>query len=244
MEKDDNLHAGHRKRTINRFLEYPESFCDHEVLEAILFYALPRIDTNPIAHRLIKTFGSLKNVVMASPSELKAVQGVGDSAAVLLNMFGRVSKIIEKSGKKKINLSTPEKVMAFAEEKLAGLKQEKFLLLFMNDKRDLLTVLEFSDKKASDVQMEIPELTQALLVHRPAYAIIAHNHPSGDPTPSYEDDIATKKIYLLCSINGTTLVDHVIYANGNFYGYRSNYRMEHVKSQADVDTFLNVLKEK
>ena len=244
MGTEENLHAGHRKRSLEKFLAHPESFCEHEILEIILFFALPRVDTNPIAHRLIKTFGSLEKVFLAKEKELKTVEGVGDKAAALLMLFGSVGKIIQAKEKEKVNLSTPESVINFVREKIGDKLEESFLLILTDKQRNVITTIEFCDNHRHDVSMKIPEISNALAIHKPEYAIIAHNHPSGDPSPSNDDDLSTKKIHLLCSLNGTSLIDHVIYAGGKYYRYHSDFRLENIKNQIDVNKLLDNIKEK
>ncbi len=243
MSMEENVHSGHRKRTIDKFLSYPESFCEHEILETILFYALPRIDTNALAHRLIKVFGSLDNVFSATKCELKTVDGVGDKVATLLMIFGEVIKRSKKNDEGSINLSTPSNVKVFIEQKLRDRRQETFLLILLNKRHELVASIEFNDNHKEDVSAGIPEINQALLVHHPSFVIIAHNHPSGNVLPSSEDDLATKKLYLICSLAGALLIDHIIYGKGNFYGYRSDGRMEHVKNEGDVNKLLANIKE-
>ena len=92
METDKNLHAGHRERAVKKFLTNPDSFSDHELLEVLLFYALPRRDTNALAHRIIKYFGSLEKVFSAPLESLKAVDGVGDRVATELLVIGTMYK--------------------------------------------------------------------------------------------------------------------------------------------------------
>lgn len=243
MSTEENVHSGHRKRTIDKFLSYPESFCEHEILETILFYALPRIDTNALAHKLIKVFGSLENVFSASKSELKTIDGVGDKVASLLMIFGEVVKRCKKKDEGATSLNTPSEVKLFVEQKLRNRRQETFLLILLNKRHELIASLEFNDNHKEDVSAGIPEINQALLVHHPSFVIIAHNHPSGNVLPSNEDDLATKKICLICSLAGTVLIDHIIYGKGKFYGYHSDGRMEYVKNEGDVNKLLANIKE-
>ena len=87
---DKNIHSGHRKRMTERFLKYPDSLSEHEVLEIMLYSALPRKDTNPLAHKLLAVFGSLENVLGADAAVLKSVDGVGDKVCLSLKLYARV----------------------------------------------------------------------------------------------------------------------------------------------------------
>ena len=81
----------------------------------------------------------------------------------------------------------------------------------------------------------MPEMAKAVAIHKPAYAIIAHNHPSGSVTPSEADDLTTMKINTLCAVHGVNLIDHVIVAGNKFYGYNSEGRLQAVKENSDLD---------
>ena len=110
MSTKDNVHSGHRERIIGKFLDNPNAFLDHELLEILLFYALPRKDTNALAHRIIRRFGSLDKVFNSSKDELKSVEGVGDKIANLIILVGQVHKNLQNSKDVKKRLDTFEKV--------------------------------------------------------------------------------------------------------------------------------------
>ena len=92
MDKVENCHSGHRERMAEKFIIAPNAMLDHEVLEMLLFYVIPRKDTNKLAHRLIRVFGSLQNVLDRTPKELMMVDGVGKRTAVFLSLINTVAK--------------------------------------------------------------------------------------------------------------------------------------------------------
>ena len=243
MNQKDNVHAGHRERMFKKFSANPDSFLEHEVLEVLLFYALPRKDTNPLAHALIRRFGTLDKVFAASKEELKLVDGVGDNVANLITVVGQSIKFVAKNSGKEQPLSAFDKVREEIAKIFFGKSKEFFVVLFLNKNHVKISMLEFTDNNKFEVSADIPELSKAIAVYKPAYAIVAHNHPSGTARPSMEDDLATKKINLLCEIHGVSLLDHVIYTEDECYSYHKTRRMEFIKHEADINKLMLLLKE-
>ena len=237
MEKE-NLHKGHRERLINKFLNNPEVFSQHELLELLLFYSIPRKNTNDIAHRLLRAFGSLDNLFKATASELMAVEGVGTKTATLITLMGKLIESSTANTKRKLALFNLEKVKEMAIERFYNEREEKFVFILLNKKYIEITQMEFCDNSANKVTAEIPELAKALALHKPAYIIIAHNHPSGNLTPSKADDITTKKIKLLCDVHGCVLIDHVIVYKQNLFSYYDTGRLDTIRKEADLQVIL------
>ncbi len=243
MNQMDNVHAGHRERMFKKLSANPDSFLEHEVLEVLLFYALPRKDTNPLAHALIRRFGTLDKVFAASKEELKLVDGVGDSVANLITIVGQSIKMSAKASARVEPLLAFDKVREEVTKIFLGKSKEFFIVLFLDKKHVKISMFEFSDNNKFEVSADIPELSKAIAVYKPTYAIVAHNHPSGSARPSVEDDFSTKKINLLCEIHGVSLIDHVIYTNKECYSYHKTRRMEYIKHEADINKLMLLLKE-
>lgn len=239
MSTNENLHAGHRERTINKFLNYPDAFGEHELLEVLLFYAVPRKDTNPLAHKLLRAFGSLEKVFSATSEELMTVDGVGKSVAAAIRVVGQIIASQEKLKKKRVRLTAPADAKALIKEYLSGKPNETFILVLLNSKMDIITVLEFTDDKMDQVSADIPEISHALSIHRPRYAVIAHNHPSKIIIPSEKDDIATKKVALICSVHGVDITDHLILGGDDVYSYRNGGMMDRIRKEMNLDKLLS-----
>lgn len=243
MKDKENVHSGHRERMMTKFLANPDSFLDHELLETLLFYAVPRVDTNPIAHKLLKRFGTLEKVVCADKAELMTVDGVGEKTANLIMLTGKIQSLIAAQGQKKIKLSNFQKARELICEAFRLENTEKVAVYLLDKKHVLITKLEFTDDKKYRVSTDIPELSKALAVHKPTFVIIAHNHTSGFERPSPEDDLATKRINLLCDVHGVGLIDHIIYADGKCFSYRHSGRLEYIKHDSDINKLLEGIKE-
>ncbi len=243
--KDANIHSGHRQRLINKFLQMPEACYEHEILEILLFYAIPRRDTNALAHELIKKFGGLSNVFSANANQLKEVKGVGDKIATQIILVGKiVDKILKYAkDKEKVFLTTPEQIRLELQNDFYGARNESFILVLMDKNFMLKAKVVFTDDNPSQVRADIPEIVQAINIHRPSYAVIAHNHPSNRLEPSAQDDFTTKKINVLCELHDVVLADHIIFAGNRIYSYKMEGKMEQIRRTADLNTLFDRIKE-
>ena len=134
------LHDGHRQRSKRRYLTLgAEGMEDHQLLELLLFYAIPRQDTNETAHRLIQRFGSLQGVLHAAPEELTSVEGVGENAAVLVRLVGDMALRARCSSLPQKVLNSPDRTGAYFMELLAGEKKEMLYQVCLDAKGKLLT---------------------------------------------------------------------------------------------------------
>ncbi len=240
MSTKDNLHAGHRERMIQKILNGADNFLEHELLEVLLYSALPRVDTNPIAHKLLNSFGSIKNIFSASEEQLTSIEGVGKKTASYILLIGALcERIVKTSGTEEI-----ENYYSFSVYKdslinyFKGLEVEQFLIILLNKKYKALNKLRFVDHKRSEVSASIPEIAQAFAINKPTYAIIAHNHLSEDLTPSKEDDFATGKLNILCSVHGVTLLDHVIVGKNDALSYFMENRLQEIKDKYNVNKLM------
>lgn len=242
---DNSIHSGHRQRLINKFLQNPEACYDHEILEILLFYAIPRKDTNKLSHELIKKFGGLKNVFSANATQLKTVAGVGDKVACQIMLVSQLAKIaiLDNQKKDKEFLTTPEKIRNELLDYFRGLRTESFIMLLLDKKFALKAKVIFTDNNPTQVRADIPEIVQAINIHRPTYAVIAHNHPSNRLEPSEEDDFTTKKINVLCELHDVILSDHIIFAGEKIFSYKMEGKMEHIRKTAALNALFDKIKE-
>lgn len=242
MSKDKNLHAGHRTRAIELLLNNADALSDHQILEVLLFYAVPRIDTNPLAHKLINLFGDLNGVFNASHEQLTAIDGVGEKVSAFIVALGEVLKRAKEKAEEQIDFSTPQKTKEFLVNLLGREKCEKFIMLLLDKKYSLLAKVEFTDNEKHKVSAEIPELVSALNIYKPCYAILTHNHTSKDCSPTVEDDLSTKKINVLCEINAVSLIDHVIVSGDKTFSYKAERLIDQIKKQSNLEKIFSEIK--
>ena len=212
------IHDGHREKMRKRYLAGGlDSFADHEALELLLYYAIPRRDVNPIAHALMERYGSLSAVLAAPVEDLKHVEGIGERAAVLLSLVPHVGKKARLAdASQETVLSTTERAGDFLLERFAGEQHEVVYQLCLDRKGKLLTCRRLAEGGISSSDLDVRKLVENALLSSASAVIISHNHPSGVALPSADDYTATDRIREILASVGVTLVDHIIVADGDF----------------------------
>ncbi len=219
MARDPNLHAGHRQRLKNKFLNYGlDSFSPHEVLELALFYAIPRRDTNELAHILIERFGSFRGVLDAEYDELVEVEGVGENAALFITFFREIFRFYRASrNDAEYVYDTIEKLGSYAVNLYTGMQNEKCYALLFDNNMKLLTTVLVSEGSVSSTNVNIPFIIEKIMKKKATTVVLVHNHPSGRPFPSQADDAITSDVQTALSICGCTLLEHIIVGGEYFY---------------------------
>ena len=216
------IHDGHRQRTRQRFARFGlENFDDVNALELLLYYALPRQDTNPLAHRLLERFGSLAAVLEASQGELCSVEGVGENAAVLLRLIPAISRryMIRKTPDCQPIDSVDEAGRYFLPRFMYE-REEVLYALFLNARKIPIDCRGISRGLINTVEIPARRLVeQALELHSGA-VILSHNHPSGVAVPSREDERSTAAIQDVLAMMEVELVDHIIVAGCEYVSMR------------------------
>lgn len=212
--KEKNVHANHRHRVKQKFVKYGLTpFEEHEILEMLLFFSIPQVDTNPIAHDLIKEFGSLKEVLDAPIDRLKSVKGVGENSAILINFLSSMlSKYGQLKTKQKLVLSNQNIAKKYVASLFNGVSDEQFYVICINAKSEVIGFRELNKGSETKVDVDIRQLTNFVLQKKCDRIIIAHNHPNGNPFPSDSDIGMTRKICNSCILNDIELLDHIIYS--------------------------------
>lgn len=216
------VHDGHRERRRALFRRCGEdAFADHELLEVLLFYAIPRKDTNPIAHALIDQFGSLQAVLAASPEELESVPEVGPSASTLIALVSALSrKALTSAASGEVVLDTRARVGDFFVKLLASESKEVLYQLCLDAKGRRINTYRLSDGDAAGVAVNVRRIVENAILSGAVMVALAHNHPSGVAFPSQEDRDVTRQVQLALDAVGVKLVEHVIVADGDFVSLR------------------------
>lgn len=214
----ENIHRGHREKMRQRFLKGGlEGFADHEALELLLYYAIPRQDTNPIAHRLMERYGSLSAVLTAPAEDLKKVEGIGESAAILLLVAGQIGQKARLSdAARDCAFTDVETVGAYLLERYAGETHEILYQLCLDRKGKLLACKRLNEGGAASASLDVRKVVENAILTSASTVILAHNHPSGIALPSDEDCAATTLAIRALETIGVALADHIIVADGDF----------------------------
>lgn len=218
------LHDGHRERMKQRFLRHGlTNFDDHNVLELLLFYAIPRRDTNVLAHRLMDTFGSLEAVFEADAEALMAVEGIGENAAALIRLVPEATKryLMAKSEIGDILLDAEAAGQYFL-PRFINCRTETVFLACLDAKMKVLDCRPLSSGSVNAAHVDVRAIVQMALLQNASAVILAHNHTSGIALPSREDELATIQVQQALKLVGVELLDHIIVAGDDFVSLADN----------------------
>lgn len=216
-------YLGHRKRLKERFMTGgADALADYEMLELLLFQALPRRDTKPLAKALIKRFGSFSAAITAPPEALREVKGVGESVIMCFKTVGASANLLSREQV----MSRPvvgswDQLLGYLRGIMAHEQNEQFRVLFLDTKNGLIADEKQQDGTVNHTPVYPREVIKRALQLGATAIIMVHNHPSGDPTPSGADVEMTREILDVGKKLGVTLHDHVIIARSGNTSFRS-----------------------
>ncbi len=214
------MHEGHRERLREKILTSPSSLQPHEILEALLFYAIPRKNTNEIAHDLLNRFnGNLRAVFEADMEILKSIKGVGENTACFLKVVSKMMDLISIESPISEKIFCPIDTLKIVKPLFSTAVKELFVILYLGEDNSVLGRSVLSSNNRDYVNLDLQEINRLILIHKPKSVVVAHNHLSGCIQPSKEDDVVTKRIALLLRVAGVNFFDHVIFAQDEFYSY-------------------------
>ena len=215
--------ADHRKRLRSRFMDGgATAMPDYELLELLLFRAIPRQDVKPLARLLLDTFGDFNRVISAAPARLAVVKGVGESVIQEL-------KIVEASAQRLMRakvmnrpvLTSWDALVDYCHTAMSHRETEQFRILFLDRKNVLIADEEQAKGTVDHVPVYPREVVKRALELNASALILVHNHPSGDPTPSDADISMTAQIQDAAQVLGITLHDHLIIGKSRELSFRA-----------------------
>lgn len=213
-----SIHSGHRERIKNTFLTQGlDHFEQHEILELLLYYAIPLKDTNPIGHKLLQKFGSLSGVFDAPFEELVQVDGVGKSAATLIKMIPEICRRYQENlNGDKNRIFGYDEAGKFLISKFIGRSNETVILMLLDSKSRMIYCGVVNEGTVITANIYVKNIVRLAVQYNAVYAILSHNHPSGNCMPSRQDLSSTQWIYEALQTVEVQLIDHVI-VSGNDY---------------------------
>ena len=213
-----DVHDGHRERLKKRFIENGlDSFDDHLVLELLLFYAIPRQDTNVLAHNLLNHFGNLESIFEATAEELCSVKGIGCNATVLLKLIPAVCRRYNMAKcKNDMIINNTEAAGAYLTPFFMFQRDEVVYAMCLDGKNRVICCNELSRGVVNSAQISVRKIVELVLAKNAASVILAHNHISGIAIPSLEDEVTTRHIKTALASMGIVLADHIVIAGEDF----------------------------
>jgi DNA repair protein RadC len=218
---------GHRGRMRQKLVEAgPAAILDHELIEMILFLALPRRDTKPIARALLARFGSFADAVTAPLAELRQVDGLGEAgiAALRIVQAGAV-RLASASVRDKPLLNNWSRLEDYLTTVLAHERIELFHILYLDSKNRLIADEAQSRGTVNHTPVYPREVVKRALELQATALILVHNHPSGDPTPSRADVEMTQEVKSAAAVLGIIVHDHLIIGRGTIFSFRREGRL-------------------
>lgn len=223
--KDPKTYAeGHRERLRVRYRQGGEAALqDYELLELLLTFAIPRRDTKLLAKKLLERFGSLIRVFEAEPAALEQVDGIGPQAATLISLIRPLAaRFIKAMPAGKTLLCSTGEAAAYFQAKLKGLPDEEVHVAFVNTK-NAVTATECLQRGTVDQSaVYVRKVIERALAHKASGFLLAHNHPSGDPTPSAHDRELTQAVKAAAAAVGVRFLDHLIIGDATPFSFKAN----------------------
>jgi DNA repair protein RadC len=213
---------GHRERMRTRILAGGgDAMADYELLEMVLFVALPRVDTKTLSKTLIARFGSYSAVIAAPPEELREVKGIGESAIATLKVVQLAAQRLARAEVlDRPVLNNWDRLIDYLHAVLARERVEQFRVLFLDTRNRLLADEAQARGTVNHTPVYPREVVKRALELKATALILVHNHPSGDPTPSRDDVEMTQEVKRAAAVLSITLHDHVIIGNGKWLSFR------------------------
>lgn len=208
------VHDNHRQRLKERYQkEGLEHFADHEVLELLLYFAIPQKDVNPLAHMLLERYGTLHGVFEAGVESLCENEGIGKHAATLLSIIPDLLRSYSVSQQEALVrlLKNPDEIAEYLRPRFFGRKKEVMFMVCIGANGEILFEDVMFEGTFNTVHMYVRDIVQATLNCGATNLVIAHNHPRGMALPSAEDLSVTENLYRSLSVLGIKLVDHFIF---------------------------------
>ena len=218
-------HDNHRKRLRARFLLAGKSFEDHELLELLLFYCIPRVNTNETAHRLLDRFGSIRGVFNASHTALLEVEGIGETAALYIRSISETICRYESScvDTRKL-LDSSDVLSEYMRSLFVGTDNEMTFLILLDAGKRLMLCNKVAEGNSCANTIDPRKIILTTLANNAAFAILVHNHPGGKAIPSGEDIATTEHIEWLFHQMHIEFIDHFIVAGNKCVPILKKYK--------------------
>lgn len=213
-----SIHEGHRQRLKERFRrEGLDNFDELYVLELLLFYCIPRKDTNPIAHRLLDQFGSLTAVLEASPEELEKVEGINKTTSTFLSLVTQVGRYYQ------VRRAEPGDILRSSDQcgnylmpYFFGRDTETVFMLCLDAKCKVICCKKVGEGNVNSANIPIRRVVEMALAANATSVVLAHNHPSGLALPSADDIQTTLRVAAALETVEITLADHIVVCGDDY----------------------------
>ena len=223
MNDRQQLHQkGHRQRLKKRYSQSGiDTLHDYEVLELLLFYAIPRRDTKALAKDVIKRFGSLKKLMDADPKEIEALPGVGAQTALLIRLVRDLGALyLREKATETAQISSTKALLDYCMASMGGLKDERFNVIYLNAQNRIIKTEVIQEGIVNQAVVYPRKILEKALQHKASAVILVHNHPSGNITPSEADIRLTRTLQDTARVLDILIHDHIIVGENRYFSFR------------------------
>lgn len=220
MEKNDCV--GHRKRLRKRYIENGyESLQDYEIVELLLTFVKQRVDTKPLAKQLIKKYGIIEEILKADIKELQEIEGLGEISAIFLKFIGDIAaySFTNKTKKQKISFKSKNQIINYLRNNIGFSKNEEFKVLFLNSANEIIETESLFTGTIDKSAVYPRKILERALYHNARVLVFAHNHPSGNVTPSEKDIELTKEMKSFFKMVDIYVLDHIIITKDSYFSF-------------------------
>lgn len=230
-----NPNDGHRQRLRDKFLKSGiDALHDYEIVELLLTLGTPRSDCKPQAKEAIERFKTLRGVLEADPLELQKIKGIGKNNWFGLKLIrGVTNKYLKSELKKKDALKSSSQVHEYLLHSMRGLKKEVFKVIFLNAQNKILEVEDAFEGSLTSSAVYPREIAKSAISHNAVGLIFAHNHPSGNASPSEEDKSITRQLVRACHTLQINVLDHIIIGENAYYSFADNGLIEEYRNSTE-----------
>jgi DNA repair protein RadC len=221
-EKKQPHHKGHRARLKKRYLASGiDALHDYEVLELLLFYAIPRKDTKALAKDLLKKFGSLKKLMDADPKEIEALSGIGSQASLSIRLIKDLGILyLQEKAMETTQISSTKALLDYCMASMGGLKDERFNVIYLNAQNRIIKTEVIQEGIVNQAVVYPRKVLENALKNKATAIILVHNHPSGHVRPSEADIRLTKVLQDTARVLDILIHDHIIVGENRYFSFR------------------------
>lgn len=225
-EKLKNSREGHRKRLQERYLSCGyRSLLDYEIVEFLLFPIIPRRDTKGLAKELLQKFSSVNGIFEASLEELRSIKGLGDVSSTYIKFLGDMysyyyeEKVLNKLSGSKISIKTQNELLNYLRKSIGISQNEEFKVLFLNSNNEVLGIETLFEGTIDKSAVYPRKILEKVLSYNARSIVFAHNHPSGNTTPSQKDIELTNTLKDFFRLVDVSILDHIIISRDSYFSF-------------------------
>ncbi len=221
-EKKQPHYKGHRARLKKRYTASGiGTLHDYEVLELLLFYAIPRRDTKALAKDVLRKFGSLKKLMDADPKEIEALSGIGSQASLLIRLIKDLGTLyLQEKAMETPQISSTKALLDYCMASMGGLQDEQFSVIFLNAQNRIIKRQVVQEGIVNQAVVYPRKILENALKHKASAIILVHNHPSGNIKPSEADIRLTKTLQDTARVLDIHIHDHIIVGENRYFSFR------------------------